>query len=80
MTNRPATPEDFSRWTTLAAGATDAVIEYTIRDCWTAERGAESIGDDVGAGRYADERMTYEQERSSRRVRAGTAKFLGGAL
>lgn len=64
-TKGPATPADFARWEELAREMSTGQLRYAINDCRAAERAVEAH-DDIAAGRYADQRMTFETELARR--------------
>lgn len=64
-TKSPATPADFARWEELAREMSSGQLRFAIDDCAAAERAVDKH-DDIAAGRYADQRMTFETELARR--------------
>ena len=61
-----ATAADFARWTERATAMTIAELLWSARDAREAAAAVDAH-DEVAAGRYRDEALTYEQEIAARR-------------
>jgi len=78
MMNRPATAEDFTRWSERAVTMTTESLRWSIGDALAASRAIDGH-DPVRSGYYRDEALTYQSELNGREVTAAK-RMLDAAL
>ncbi len=78
MMNRPATAEDFTRWSERAVTMTTDALRWSIADALSASHAIDSH-DPVRSGYYRDEALTYQNELNGREV-AAAKRMLDAAL